>query len=41
MIPVEVGEPTIRRQLFDLTLNKESLSVGLDLVNEFQDKSKI
>jgi len=41
MISVEVGEPTIQRQMFDLTLNKESLSVNLDLVNELRDKSKI
>jgi len=32
IIPVEVGELTIRRQMFDLTL---------DLVNELHDKSKI
>jgi len=41
MIPVEVGEPTIQRQLFDLALNQESLSVGLDLLNEIRDKRKI
>jgi len=41
MIPVEVEEPSIRRQLFDLSLNKESLAVGLDLLNELRDKSKI
>jgi len=41
MIPVEVGEPTIRRQLFDLTLNQESLSVGIYLLNELREKSKI
>jgi len=41
IIPVEVGEPFIRRQLFDLSLNKEILAVGLDLLNELRDKSKI
>ena len=41
MIPVEVAEPTIGRQMFDLTLNKESLAVNLDLVSEFRDKSSI
>jgi len=41
MIPVEVGEPTVRRQMFDLTLNKESLSINLDLVNELREKIKI
>ena len=41
MILVEVGELTIRRQMFDLTLNEESLAVNLDLVSELRDKSKI
>ena len=41
MIPVEVAEPTIRMQMFDLTLNEESLAVNLDLVSEFRDKSRI
>jgi len=41
MIPVEVCEPTIRRQMFDLTLNEESLAVNLDLVSELREKSKI
>jgi len=35
-IPVEVGEPSTRRQL-----NQESLAVGLDLINELRDESKI
>jgi len=35
MISVEVGEPSIRCQLFDLSLNKESL------LNELRDKRKI
>jgi len=41
MVPVEVSEPTIQMQIFDLTLNEESLAVNLDLVSEFRDKSKI
>jgi len=41
MIPMEVGESSIRQKLLDLSLNKESLSVGLDLINELHDKSKI
>jgi len=41
MILVEGGEPTIQRHLFDLTLNQESLSVGLDMLHELHDKSKI
>jgi len=41
MIPIEVAKPTIRKQMFDLILNEESLTVNLDLVSEFRDKSKI
>ncbi|XP_068504234.1 uncharacterized protein [Phaseolus vulgaris] len=41
MIPVEVVEPTIRRQMFDLNLNGESLAVNLDLVSEFRDQSRM
>ena len=38
MIPVEIGEPSLRRQTLDLNLNKESLLVGLNLINELRDK---
>ncbi|XP_068483209.1 uncharacterized protein [Phaseolus vulgaris] len=41
MIPVEIGEPSIRRQTLDLDLNNESLSVDLDLINELRDKCRI
>ena len=41
MIPEEVGDPSLRRQLFDINISQESLSIGLDLVNEFKDKSRI
>jgi len=41
MIPVEVGEPSLRRQTLDLDFHKESLLVGLDLINEVRDKSRI
>jgi len=41
MISVEIGEPSLRRQTLDLDLNKESLLVGLDLINELRDKCKI
>jgi len=41
MIPVEIGEPSLRRQTLDLDLNKESLLVGLDLINELRDKCRI
>jgi len=41
MISVELGESSLRRQLFDLSLNQESLLVGLDLLNELRDKTKV
>jgi len=41
MILVEIGEPSLCRQMLDLDLNKESLLVGLDLINELRDKCKI
>ena len=41
MIQVEVGEPSLRRQISDLSLNHESLSVEINLINELRDKRKI
>jgi len=41
MIPIEVGEFSLQRQMLDLSLNKESLLVSLDLTNKLQDKSRI
>jgi len=41
IIPVEVGEPSLRRQMFNIDLKQESLTVGLDLINEFRDSSRI
>jgi len=41
MIPVEVGVPTLRRQLIDLSMNNESLAANLDLISELRDKAKI
>jgi len=41
MISVEIGEPSLRRQTLDLDLNRESLLIGLDLINKFRDKAKI
>ena len=41
MIQLEMGEPSMRRQMFDIDLNKESLTTGLDLIKEYSDKIKI
>jgi len=39
-IPVEIGAPTLRRQLADMDLNSESLVVNLD-ISELRDRAKI
>jgi len=41
MLPVEVGEPTIRRELDNLKLNEEYLKTELDLLQEMRDKEKV
>ena len=41
IIPVEVRVPTLRRQLIDLSLNNESLTASLNLINELRDKARI
>jgi len=41
MIPVEVGEPTIRRQMEDMNLNSESLVVNLDIISELRDRARV
>jgi len=41
MIPVEVGEPTMHRQLEHMSLNDESLATNLDVISELRDKARI
>jgi len=41
MIPVEVGEPTMRRQLERMDLNNENLMISLDTINELREKAQI
>ncbi|XP_020203755.1 uncharacterized protein LOC109789254 [Cajanus cajan] len=41
MIPVEVGEPSLRRTLFNEQTNDEALSVESDLVQEARDQALI
>jgi len=41
MIPVEVEESTLRRQIEQMDLNNESLMVNLDIINELRDKAQI
>nr|KYP49937.1 Retrotransposable element Tf2 [Cajanus cajan] len=41
MIPVEVGEPSLRRQQFTEETNVEALNVELDLIEEARDRAVI
>ena len=41
MIPVKIGELTIRHQLQDLKVNEECLKTELDLLEELRDKARI
>jgi len=41
MIPVEVGEPTIRRQLERMDLNNENLMISLDTISKLRERAQI
>jgi len=41
MLPVEIGEATIRRQLRDLSLNSECMKTELDLLEKLKEKARI
>jgi len=41
MLPVELGEPSLHREIFDLKLNRESLMPSLDLVCELRDETRV
>jgi len=41
MIPVEINEPTLQRQIEDWNINNECLRTDLDLIEELQKKAKI
>nr|KYP58225.1 hypothetical protein KK1_004519 [Cajanus cajan] len=41
MIPVEVGEASHRRQVFNSEQNAQELAVDLDLVDELRDEARI
>jgi len=40
MLPIEVNEPTLRRQIEDWNVNNECLRTNLDLIEELRGKSK-
>jgi len=41
MIPVKIGDTSLRRRLFDVNLNNESMLINLDLLQELRDRSCI
>jgi len=41
MLPVEVGETTLHRQLDDLKINEECMKTELDLLEELREKARI
>jgi len=41
MLPIEVGEPTIRHELDNLKLNNLCLKIELDILQELCDKAQI
>ena len=41
MLPIEVNEPTLRRQIEDWNINNECLRTDLDLIEELRERAKI
>lgn len=41
MLPIEIGETTLRRQLNDLKINEECMKIELDLLEELREKARI
>jgi len=41
MLPVEVNESTLRRQMEDWNINNECLRTDLDLIEELRERAKI
>jgi len=41
MIPVEIGEPSLRRELYNPTHNHQNMALHLDLLPELREKAKI
>jgi len=39
MIPVEIGEPSLRRELYDPTHNHQNMATHLDLLPELREKT--
>jgi len=41
MIPVEIGDPSLRRELYDPTHNHQNMALHLDLLPELREKAQI
>ena len=41
MIPIEIGEPSLRRELYDPVQNHQHMSTHLDLLPELREKAQI
>ena len=41
MIPIEIGEPSLHRELYDLTHNHQNMATHLDLLPELKEKAQI
>jgi len=41
MIPVKIGEPSLRRELYDPTHNHQNMATHLDLLPELKEKAQI
>ena len=41
MIPVEIGEPSLRRELYDPTHNHQNMALHLNLLPELREKAQI
>lgn len=41
MLPVELGEPSLRRQLEDIHMNEEELRIELDTLEERRDRATL
>jgi len=39
IIPVEIGEPSMRQELYDLAQNHQNMSSHLDLLPELREKA--
>jgi len=41
MIPVEIGEPSLRRELYHSAQNHQNMATHLDLLPELREKTQI